>query len=59
MVYDIALVSFSRTSGSIEMIVTGPPGKTVQNLELSSITNVSIVQVSSFSNTGSIRDYPY
>ena len=42
------------------MILTGPLGRTCFELiELSSINKVNLVQVSSCSNTGSIRDDPY
>ena len=43
------------------MILTGPllRKNSFELIELSSIDKVSLVQVFSCSNTGSIRDYPY
>ena len=42
------------------MILTGPLGKnSLELIELSRVNKVHLVQVSSRSNTGSIRDDPY
>ena len=41
------------------MILTGPLGRTVKLIEISSMNKVSLVYVSSCGYTGSIRDDPY
>ena len=41
------------------MILTGPVGRTVKLIEISSINKVSLVYVSSCGYTGSIRDDHY